>query len=255
MAEQHPGEPIRAVLFDTFGTVVDWRTGMIEAITAWAASERLTADWPAFVDQWRTCEDPGKRAVREQRTPWRNLEDIHRAALPPLLEKHGLAGTSAAQQAWLLRAWSLGRAWPDTVAGLERIKRHGPIASLSNGSMAQMVRLARHAGLPWSCIFSAELFRAYKPAPEVYLGACAYLGLPPQEVMLCAAHNYDLQAAAALGLATAFIPRVTEFGPMQVKDFGPEGAYTFVATDLLDLAAQLDAAAYARPARRSGVAA
>ncbi|MES2187414.1 MAG: haloacid dehalogenase type II [Pseudomonadota bacterium] len=256
MTASNHGTPLRAVLFDTFGTVVDWRTGMIQAITAWGAAQHLTADWPALVDEWRTCEDPGKRAVREGQTPWRNLEQIHRDAMPPLLARHGLQQLSAAQQDWLLDAWSLGQPWPDTLAGLERIKRRWPIASLSNGSMSQMVRLARHARLPWSCIFSAELFKAYKPAPEVYLGACSYLGYAPQEVLLCAAHNYDLRAAAALGMATAFIPRTTEFGPSQVKDFGPEGEWTFVAADLVDLADQLDGTVVRTgDTQRSGVAA
>jgi 2-haloacid dehalogenase len=169
-----------------------------------------------------------------------NLGEIHGQALDALLAKHRLASITPAQRRWMLGAWALGKPWSDTVAGLARIKRHVPIASLSNGSVAQMVGLARHAGLPWDCIFSAEFFKAYKPAPQVYLGACAYLACAPEQMMLCAAHNYDLAAAAALGLKTAFIPRPAEFGPMQKKDFSPEGPWTVVARDLNDLADQLE---------------
>lgn len=233
--------PVKAVLFDTFGTVVDWRGGMLTALSAWGKSQGINADWAAFIDQWRTCEDPGKQAVRSGATPWKNLKQIHAEALPPLLRDFGLSELSPAQQAWLLESWSLGQPWADILPGLSAIRARLPIASLSNGSVSQMVKLARHAGLPWDCILSAEIFRAYKPAQEVYLGACRYLDLAPGEVLLCAAHNYDLRAADSFGLATAFIPRPTEFGPAQVKDFGPEGEWTYVAADLADLARQLDA--------------
>lgn len=231
--------PIHAVLFDTFGTVVDWRGGMIGATRRWAADRAIDIDWPAFIDQWRTCEDPGKRAVREGRAPWMTLEEIHREALEPLLQGLGLGGMPAADRDWLLGTWALGVPWSDSIPGLTRIRRRVPIASLSNGSMSQMLRLARGAGLPWDCIFSAELFRAYKPAPDVYLGACRYLGVAPANVLLVAAHNYDLQGAREQGLQTAFIPRPTEFGPRQTKDFGPEADWDFVAADLVELALQL----------------
>lgn len=236
--ETHP-RPIHAVLFDTFGTVVDWRRGMINAIERWAAGRDIDVDWPAFVDRWRACEDPGKQAVRAGRTGWMTLEDIHRETLEPLLRSVGLGGMPAADRAWLLGAWAMGVPWPDSIPGLVSIRRRVPIASLSNGSMSQMLRLARAAGLPWDCVFSAELFREYKPAPGVYRGACRYLGVTPENVLLCAAHNYDLQGAKDQGLQTAFIPRPTEFGPRQTKDLGPEGEWSFVASDLIDLAQQL----------------
>jgi 2-haloacid dehalogenase len=230
---------IHAVVFDTFGTVVDWRGGMIAAIERWATNRELKADWAELVDEWRTCEDPGKQAARASPADWKTLEEIHEAALDPLLRRFGLEQIAAFERAWLLRTWSLGVPWPDSIPGLTAIKRRVPIASLSNGSMAQMIRLTRAAGLPWDCIFSAELFRQYKPAPAVYLGACRYLGVKPEHVLLCAAHNYDLAGAKEQGLRTAFIPRPAEFGPRQRKDYGPEGEWTFVIADLVDLAQQL----------------
>lgn len=230
---------VRAILFDTFGTVVDWRTSLITELGAWAERRGLSADWAALVDDWRGAYAPSMDRVRHGDLPWTRLDDLHRASLERLVAAHGIAGLTAADLDWINRGWHRLRPWPDSVGGLTRLKRRFIIAPLSNGNVALLLNMAKSAGLPWDMICSTELFRHYKPDPETYLGAADLLGLPPGAVMMAAAHNGDLAAARACGLKTAFFARPTEYGPSQVRDLAPESDWDIVAADIEDLATRL----------------
>jgi 2-haloacid dehalogenase len=231
---------LRALVFDTFGTVVDWRGSVLADFRRFARRRRLTGvDWEALVDEWKACYRPGMDAVRSGRTPWTTVDRIYRAGLDALLPKHGLGALGEADRVHLNRVWHRLDPWPDAVPGLRRLRKRYVIAPLSNGDVACLVAMARHGGLPWDLILCAEIFRHYKPDPEVYLGACALLGLAPREVLMVAAHNYDLRAARALGLRTAFVPRPTEYGPRQTTDLEAEEAWDVVARDFRDLARRL----------------
>ena len=232
---------LRAILFDTFGTVVDWRGSLIAELTAFGAERGLSADWAALVDSWRGAYKPSMDRVRSGALPWTKLDDLHRASLDMLLAEHGLQAMSVADREHLTLGWHRLRAWPDAVPGMTRLHRRFITAPLSNGNVSLLIDLARLNDLPWSMIFGAEVFGHYKPDPETYLGACEMLSLRPREVMLCAAHNDDLAAAQGHGLRTAFVPRPTEYGPHQVKDTKATGSWDYVVRGIDELAARLGA--------------
>ncbi len=232
---------IRALLFDVFGTCVDWRTSIIGEIEAVARRKGVTVDAAAFADAWRGNYQPSLEQVRSGRRPWTILDVLHRETLDMLLPRFGLGMLSEAERADLNRAWHRLDPWPDTVAGLTRLKAKYIITPLSNGNFALLLNMAKRAGLPWDAILSAETSHAYKPLPESYLNAVAMLGLTPDEVMMVAAHNDDLRAAARNGLKTGFVPRPTEYGPGQTTDLVPEEDWTVVACDFVDLAEKLGA--------------
>jgi 2-haloacid dehalogenase len=210
---------MRALLFDVFGTCVDWRGSVIRE-----ARRRGLPD--ALADQWRRLYQPQLETVRSGAREWTTLDVLHREALDRVLA--GL-GCSVPDPDELTRVWHRLDPWPDTVEGLTRLKRDFVIAPCSNGNIALLVNMAKHAGLPWDAILGAEVARAYKPQPEAYLRCVAALGLQPAEVTMVAAHNDDLAAAAACGLRTAFVPRPTE-------DTEPTGDWDIVAADFLALA-------------------
>ncbi|HEY6350516.1 MAG TPA: haloacid dehalogenase type II [Candidatus Angelobacter sp.] len=243
MNEQNPKAPslIQAIVFDVFGTLMDWRTSLIRRFRQLGGETALTADWAGLVDDWRSRYQPLLNEVRSGKRPWTYLDDLHRESLEQLLPGYGLAGLSDSQKQSLVQGWHFLDPWPDTVAGLTRLKKKFIIGTLSNGGLRLLTDMARYANLPWDAIFSADLFRHYKPASEVYLGAAALLDSPPQQVMLVAAHNYDLAAARRCGFKTAFVPRSSEYGPRQSSDLAAESDWDHVATDLLDLATQLGA--------------
>ena len=221
---------VKALLFDVFGTVVDWRTSLIEEFSA----SRIApgTDWPGFVDAWRAAYAPSMDRVRRNQRPWANLDALHRDSLHDLAPRFGLA-LDAAQFEWVLRGWHRLHPWPDSIPGLQRLKERFILSPLSNGNVALLTNMAKHAGLPWDLVLCAELFRHYKPDPETYRGACTLLDLPPEEVMLCAAHNADLAAARANGLRTAFIARPTEYGPHQTRDLEADSNWD-VTVDSID---------------------
>jgi 2-haloacid dehalogenase len=221
----------KALFFDVFGTCVDWRSGVIRA----GAAHGLP---PAFADDWRARYQPQLETVRSGARPWTVLDVLHREALDEVLAAHG-ADLPVVERDELNLAWHRLDPWPDTVAGLTRLKERFVIAPVSNGNIALLVDMARHAGLPWDAILGAELARAYKPQPEAYLRSAEALGIAPGEAMMVAAHNGDLLAAGSLGLMTAFVPRPSEHGPGQTSDLAPEGDYDVVAEDLVALAAVL----------------
>jgi len=233
---------IRACLFDVFGTVVDWRISVSRDLAAFARQRSLPAiDWLEFAVEWRKLYQPSMEEVRAGRRAWTVLDVLHRESLVALLERYRVKGLSDADVDHMNRAWHRLDPWPDVVEGLARLKRKRIIAPCSNGNIALMVNLARRAGLPWDCILGAETARAYKPMPEAYLASCRQLALPPAHVMMVAAHNGDLEAAKAQGLATAFVPRPREHGPGQTTDLAAEPACVDVAAqDFIDLAAKLD---------------
>jgi len=232
---------VRAILFDTFGTVVDWRGSLIDELTAFGAARGIGADWAGLVDAWRGAYAPSLDRVRRGELPWTILDDLHRASLERLVVEFGIAGLSAADLDTLNRGWHRLRPWPDAVPGLTRLKRRFIIGPLSNGNVALLVNMAKHAGLPWDMVCATELFGHYKPDPETYLGAADLLGLEPGAVMMAAAHNGDLHAARSCGLKTAFLPRPTEYGPRQTRDFAPDSDWTVIAADIEDLATRMGA--------------
>jgi 2-haloacid dehalogenase len=230
---------VKALVFDTYGTVVDWRTSVLDELRAFGDARRLRVPWEEFLDDWKSCYTPGMEKVNSGEWPWTTVEQIYRRGLDELLDRHGIGGVGEADREHLVRAWWRLRPWPDSVAGLARLRVKYVISPLSNASFAGMVNLARFAGLPWDCIITAENAGWYKPRPEVYRAAIRLLGLLPEEVMMVAAHNYDLHAAQAEGMRTAFFPRPTEYGPGQTSNLAPDGAWNVVATDLADLARTL----------------
>ena len=212
-------QAVRALLFDVFGTCVDWR-GSIERELARRGLP------PELAAAWRGEYQPQLETVRCGARPWTDLDVLHREALDALLAERGL---SVGDPDELTRAWHRLDPWPDAVEGLTRLKRRFVIAPCSNGHIALLVNLAKHAGLPWDAILGAEIAHAYKPQPAAYLRSVEALGLAPGEVTMVAAHNDDLAAAAACGLRTAFVPRPTE-------DTAPTAEWDIVAADFLELA-------------------
>jgi 2-haloacid dehalogenase len=231
---------VRVLLFDVFGTVVDWRGSIIRETRALAADRGLALDAAAFADAWRAGYRPAMDRVRSGELPWMNIDRLHRLILDELLARFGVAGLSEADAEHLNRVWHRLRPWPDSVNGLKRLKQKFIVTTLSNGNVSLLTEMAKHGGLPWDCILSAELFRHYKPDRETYLGAAALLGAQPEEAMMVAAHEDDLAAARAAGLRTAFVRRPKEFGRRSGYDLPRDRSFDFVADDFIHLASQLD---------------
>lgn len=235
-------QQVQALVFDVFGTVVDWRSGIArEAAAALAGLGRRDLDPHAFADAWRRQYQPSMEVVRSGARPFTRLDVLHRESLERVLVEHGIDPATLGEAALdvLNRAWHRLDPWPEAVAGLVRLKRRFVIAPLSNGNVALLLNMAKRAGLPWDAILGAEVARAYKPQPEAYLRTAELLGLEPREVCLVAAHNGDLGAARAAGLATAFVPRPAEHGPGQATDLAPEQPWDVVAGDFQHLAHRL----------------
>jgi 2-haloacid dehalogenase len=230
---------VKALVFDTFGTLVDWRSSLIAELSAFGQRRGLLADWPLLVDEWRAAYYPSMDRVRNGKQPWTILDALHRQSLERLVTSLGIDGLSTQDLDELTGAWHRLNPWPDVLEGMQRLATRYFLGPLSNANVALLVRLRKFAGLPWDVILGADLWQRYKPDPEAYQGGCRLLGLRPNEVMLVAAHNYDLHAARAQGLCTGFIPRPTEYGPRQTRDFEPEQPWTVVAADLQDLASLL----------------
>ena len=231
---------IHALTFDIFGTVVDWRTSIIREGQLLGQRLGLVVDWAELADGWRAGYQPAMQEVRSGVLPWTNIDGLHRRILDRLLAARGINLAEAEADAFN-RVWHRLIPWPDSVAGLYRLKARYTLASLSNGNLALLVAMAKHAGLPWDAVLSAELFNHYKPDPEVYRGAARLLGLEPAQVMMVAAHPSDLRAAAACGLRTAYVARPLEGGPGGAMEAWTEAEFDFVATDFSDLARQLGA--------------
>ena len=227
---------LKAVTFDVFGTVVDWRTSIAREVENLAVEKKFVIDGARFVDAWRKLYQPSMTAVRDGKMPWTILDDPHRMNLLQVLEAFGVDQLSEEEIEHLNRVWHRLDPWPDAVAGLQRLKQHYIIGTLSNGNVALIVNMAKFAGLPWDVVLGAEIARHYKPQPEAYLKSAEILGLEPGECMLVAAHNGDLAAAASCGFRTAFVPRPKEHGPGQTTDLVAENDYDLVAGDFIELA-------------------
>jgi 2-haloacid dehalogenase len=232
---------VKALIFDTFGTVVDWRGSIIEEGTAWGKAKGLTIDWTRFADRWRSGYAPAMDKVRKGQLPWTKLDDLHRMILDDLLKEFHMDGLSEAEKDHWNRVWHRLHPWPDSVAGLTRLKKKYTIAPCSNGNVALINDMAKNSGLPWDLILGAEVAHHYKPDRETYLTAVDLLGLRAQDVMMCAAHAPDLGAARSFGLRTGFIYRPDEHGKGGPADRAKPGDFDVVSTSMLDLAAKLGA--------------
>jgi 2-haloacid dehalogenase len=235
-----PLSEVKALTFDVFGTVVNWRDSIAREAKAALAARGYALDWHDFADRWRARYQPAMAKVRNGERPWVRLDDLHRENLVALLPEFGVEGLGEAEIDDLNRAWHRLDGWPDSVAGLTRLKRRYILATLSNGNVALMVNMAKYAGLPWDVILGAEVAQAYKPQPEAYDRTARFLDLQPEQCLMVAAHTGDLTAARGRGFRTAFVRRPLEHGPGRTPET-PSSAQDFdvVADSFVDLAARL----------------
>ena len=231
---------IRALAFDVFGTVVDWRSTVIREGEALGRAKGLRVDWAAFAEAWRDGYRPAMDRVRQGELPWKTMDELHRMNLDDVLDRFRVESLSESEKEDFNRVWHRLAPWPDAVPGLQRLKAKFTVTTLSNGNVGLLVNMAKRAGLPWDVVLSSEIVGHYKPDREVYLKAAGLLGLAPGEVMMVAAHKYDLRAAAEAGLRTAFVPRPLEWPDRRI-DLAYEDSFDVNARDFLDLAAQLGA--------------
>jgi len=238
-------DPIKALVFDVFGTVVDWRASIIREGEALSAAKSLPLDWAALADAWRAGYQPAMQRARSGAIAWTNIDSLHRVILDELIPRFGLTSLTEAERDRLNRVWHRLDPWPDARMGLARLKSRYVISTLSNGNIALLVNMAKRAGLPWDCVLSAEIMKHYKPDPEVYQGAAQLLGVAPGEVLMVAAHPSDLRGAARAGLRTALVHRPLEYGPnpngLPAPDALPDDRFDVVADDFVDLAHALGA--------------
>ncbi len=233
---------VAALTFDVFGTVVDWRTSIIREGRQLTRTRGIEADWEAFADGWRSGYGPAMNRVRTGALPWTKIDDLHRIILDDLLVEHGIEGRLDEDEVdHLNRVWHRLIPWPDSVVGLHRLKSRFVITTLSNGNVSLLTNMAKNGGLPWDCVLSAELAGHYKPDPEVYLKAADLLSLPPERVMMVAAHRSDLAAAQAVGFRTALVHRPLEYGPDREVDLTPDPRFDHSVMDFVELAEQLGA--------------
>ena len=230
-------------MFDVFGTCVDWRTSVARQAGELGRARGVEGvAWEAFADAWRARYQPQMQTVRSGARPWVDLDVLHRESLDEVVREFGVDDAfDPADRDALTRAWHRLDPWPDTASGLARLRSRFVVAPNSNGHIALIVALSRHAGLTWDAVLGAQTAGAYKPLPQAYLRNAALLGCAPGEVMMVAAHNDDLVAARACGLRTAFVARPTEHGPAQRTDLAPAGDWDAVAGDLMELAELLGA--------------
>ena len=230
---------IKALTFDVFGTVVDWRGSI--AAEGRACDRFQNTDWEAFADAWRAGYGPAMGRVNRGEAPWADIDALHRQILDEILPRFGMHSMPEEERDHWNRVWHRLRPWPDSVAGLARLRQRYTLATLSNGNVALLVNMAKNAGLPWDCVLSAELFKRYKGDPAVYRGAAGLLGLGPDEILMVAAHNGDLRRAAEVGFRTAFVRRPAEYGPDQQTDLEADPAVDIAVEDMVGLAGALGA--------------
>lgn len=237
------GQPVKAVLFDVFGTVVDWRTGVAAAVRRFAAEHGLELDAEAFADAWRARYGPGMRRVSSGERPFVTLDVLHRENLGGVLADLGVDQErfGPAELDELNRAWHFLPPWPDSVAGIMALKRNYVVGPLSNGNTSLLLDMAKAGGLAWDLILGSDVTKAYKPTVEAYLRPAAVLGLEPGEIMLAAAHEADLAAARTAGLAAAFISRPLEQGPGVPRAGVATRPWDLSVSSITDLADQLTA--------------
>ena len=225
----------KILAFDVFGTVVDWHG----SIAAEVRQLYPQVDGDALALAWREGYQPAMQRVRSGELGWTKIDDLHRLILDSILPRFGMGDLPENERRTLNRVWHRLNPWPDVVEGLSRLKRRHIITTLSNGNIGLLTNMAKHGGLPWDCVLSAEVFRAYKPDRRTYLGVADVFDVAPSEVMMVAAHQDDLAAARACGLLTAYVERPLEFGAARPKDVSPAAENTLHARDFIDLARQL----------------
>ena len=230
---------IKALTFDVFGTVADWRSTIIREGSRFGKEKGIDIDWSQFADTWRAGYKPSMNRVRTGELPWMNIDSLHMLILEDLLIQFHISGLSEAEKEHLNGIWHRLDLWPDVASGLKRLRRYYVVAPLSNGNISLLTNLSKHAGIYWDCILSSELVRHYKPDQEVYLYAAELLGLLPKQIIMVAAHNGDLKAASSTGYGTAFVYRTTEYGHNQTTNLEPEPGVDIVTRDFNDLADQL----------------
>ena len=240
-AQGSVADSVKALTFDVFGTVVDWRSSIIREGQLLAARKGYEVDWAEFADRWRRGYGPAMNRVRTGELPWTKIDDLHRMVLDELVVEYKLEGMSEAELDHFNRAWHRLSPWPDTVGGLNRLKTKYIIATLSNGNVSLLTNMAKNAGMPWDAVLSAELAKHYKPDPEAYLTAADLLGLAPEQVLFVSAHVSDSRSAAKTGMRQAYVTRPLEYGPGRGAELPPAGEFDYIATDFLDLATQLGA--------------
>jgi len=229
--------PLKALTFDTFGTVVDYRGSIIEEGRALGRKKNLTVDWEKFADAWRKDYAPSMNRVRTGQLPWTTLDRLNRIILDRLLVEYKISGLSETEIEDFNHVWHRLKPWPDAVGGLTRLKKQYVISPLSNGNVSLLTDVAKHAGLPWDLIIGSDISRHYKPDREVYLTAASLLELPPQQIMMVAAHQDDLRAAKGVGFKTAFVRRPNEGPNGEHRPIEP--GWDFVVNDFNELATQL----------------
>ncbi len=232
---------VQALVFDVFGTVVDWRGSIIREGNLLNQQKGYDIDWGVFADRWRSGYGPAMNQVRSGELPWTKLDDLHRMVLNELVVEFNMAGLIEAELQHLNEVWHRLAPWPDSIAGLTRLREHYTTATLSNGNVSLLLNMAKNAGLPFDTILSAELSRHYKPDPEAYLKAAELFSLQPEQVMLVAAHPSDLRGAARAGLRTAYVHRPMERGPDRPTVPPARDEFDLFAEDFIDLADQLGA--------------
>jgi 2-haloacid dehalogenase len=230
---------VKALFFDVFGTLVDWRSSIAREAEALLKPKGLALDYPAFADAWRGEYQGAMEEVRAGRIAFCKLDVLHRRNLELTLKRFGVADLSEDDKRKLNLAWHRLDAWPDVTRGLARLKRNYLLAPVSNGNISLMVDLARRNDFPWDAILGAEIAGDYKPKPRVYLAAAAAFDLGPQACMMVAAHSSDLAAAAALGLRTAHVARPNEHGPGR-GEAAPTVAVDIAVKNLEELAERLE---------------
>ena len=230
---------VKALTFDVFGTVVDWRTSIIDEAARLGRAKGINVDWARFADAWRAGYKPAMDRVRRGEIPWMNLDAIHRMLLDRLLEEFAIGGVTEAEREQLNRVWHRLKPWPDSVGGVARLRKRFTVTALSNGNMALLTNLSKNAGLSWDCILSAELARHYKPDKEVYRMAADLLELRPDQIMMVAAHKDDLRGAREVGFKTAFVLRPLEHGSERRPDPEPDPTFDIIARDFYELAEKL----------------
>ncbi len=240
MVVEAPILGVRALFFDVFGTLVDWRTSVAREAESVLGSLGYELDWIAFADAWRAEYQPGMEEVRAGRIPFSKLDVLHRRNLVRLLPRFGLQNLSDEVIDDLTLVWHRLDAWPDVPAAMARLRQKFWLAPCSNGNISLMVDLARRNNLPWDAILGSEVAGDYKPKPRVYLAACDAFSLEPARCMMVAAHTRDLVAAAKCGLRTGHIARVNEYGP-NTGEAAPTAPVDVAGGDLADLATKLGA--------------
>ena len=230
---------VKAMTFDVFGTVVDWRSSISREIRLVGEQKGFDVNWDTFADKWRAGYGPSMNKVRTGELPWTKIDVLHRMILNDLLEEYNIPNLTESEKDHLNRAWHRLDPWPDSVEGLTKLKENYVISPLSNGNVALLVNMAKYGGLPWDTVLSAELAQHYKPDPEAYLSTSEFLGFPIEQIMMVAAHKNDLKSAKSQGMKTGYVPRPFEHGPKTTTDTTDEDYIDIIADDFVSLAKKM----------------